>query len=117
MTKPWLSLVVPVYNVAPYLRCCLDSLFAQTRAADEIIVVDDGSTDGCPAILAEYAAKAPKIRVIRQENGGLSAARNIGMANAGGRYLAFVDSDDFIVPAMYERLLTMAQADDLDRAL
>ncbi len=112
-----LSLVVPVYNVAPYLRQCLDSLLAQTRPADEIIVVDDGSTDGCPAILSEYAGKAPQIRVFRQENGGLSAARNTGMAHAGGRYLAFVDSDDFVAPQMYERLLAMAQAGDLDIAL
>lgn len=117
MTAPLLSLVVPVYNVAPYLRCCLDSLLAQTRVADEIIVVDDGSTDGCPTILAEYAAQAPHIRVIRQANGGLSAARNTGMAGAGGRYLAFVDSDDFVAPHMYERLLAMAQADDLEMAL
>jgi glycosyltransferase involved in cell wall biosynthesis len=120
MSEPLLSLVVPVYNVAPYLRQCLDSLLAQTQSVDEIIVVDDGSTDECPAILAEYAGRASRtrqIRVIRQENGGLSAARNTGMALATGRYLAFVDSDDFVAPQMYERLLAMAQADDLDVAL
>jgi heptose III glucuronosyltransferase len=117
MSEPLLSLVVPVYNVAPYLRQCLDSLLAQTQAVDEIIVVDDGSTDECPAILAEYASSTRQIRVVRQENGGLSAARNTGMALATGRYLAFVDSDDFVAPQMYERLLAMAQADDLDVAL
>ena len=121
MTEPLLSLVVPVYNVAPYLRDCLDSLLAQTRVVDEIIVVDDGSTDDCPAILAEYVGKCtpktPQIRVIRQTNGGLSAARNTGLAHAHGRYLAFVDSDDFVAPRMYERLLEMAQADNLDIAL
>lgn len=117
MNEPLLSLVIPVYNVAPYLRQCLDSLCAQTRPVDEIVVVDDGSTDDCPAILAEYAARMPQLRVVRQENGGLSAARNTGMAHATGRYLAFVDSDDFVAPQMYERLLAMAQADDLDVAL
>lgn len=115
--SPLLSLIVPVYNVAPYLCTCLDSLQAQTQPVDEIIVVDDGSTDDCPAILAEYAQRLPQMRVIRQENGGLSAARNTGMRHANGRYLAFVDSDDFVMPTMYAQLLTMAQADDLDIAL
>jgi glycosyltransferase involved in cell wall biosynthesis len=117
MSLPLLSLVIPVYNIAPYLRACLDSLQAQTQAIDEIIVVDDGSTDDCPGILAEYAAKMSNLRVIRQENGGLSAARNTGMQYARGRYLAFVDSDDFVAPQMYERLLSMAQTDNLDIAL
>lgn len=117
MNTPQLSLVMPVYNVAPYLRRCLDSLQAQTQAVDEIIVVDDGSTDDCPAILSEYAAQMPNMRVIRQPNGGLSAARNTGMQHARGCYLAFIDSDDFVAPQMYGHLLAMAQADDLDIAL
>jgi heptose III glucuronosyltransferase len=117
MSAPLLSLVIPVYNVAPYLRRCLDSLQAQTIAIDEIIAVDDGSTDDCPAILAEYALKMPNLRLIRQANGGLSAARNTGMQHAQGRYLAFVDSDDFVAPQMYEKLLAMAQNDNLDIAL
>ncbi|MBV5331891.1 glycosyltransferase [bacterium] len=117
MNTPLLSLVIPVYNVAPYLRTCLDSLLAQTRPIDEIIVVDDGSTDDCPKILDEYADRLPQMRVIRQENGGLSAARNTGIRNARGVYLAFLDSDDFVAPQMYERLLANAQADDLDIAL
>ena len=117
MNAPLLSLVIPVYNVAPYLRACLDSLQAQTQAVSEIIVVDDGSTDDCPRILAEYAGKMSNLRIIRQENGGLSAARNTGMQHASGRYLAFVDSDDFVTPQMYEQLLAMAQADNLDMAL
>lgn len=117
MKTPLLSLVIPVYNVAPYLRACLDSLQAQTKTVDEVIVVDDGSTDNCPVILAEYVAKMPQLRVIRQDNGGLSAARNTGMQHATGRYLAFVDSDDFVAPQMYEHLLAVAQADNLDMAL
>lgn len=117
MSAPLLSIVMPVYNVAPYLSRCLDSLAAQTHRIDELIVVDDGSTDDCPRILAEYAKRLPQMRVIRQENGGLSAARNTGLAQATGQYLAFVDSDDFVAPTMYERLLTLARTDDLDMAL
>lgn len=117
MSTPLLSLVIPVYNVAPWLPTCLDSLLAQTRPIDEIIVVDDGSTDDCPAILASYATRLPQMRVIRQENGGLSAARNTGIKHAQGEYLAFLDSDDFVAPQMYERLLAIAQADDLDLVL
>lgn len=117
MSEALLSLVIPVYNVAPYLGTCLDSLIAQTRPIDEIVVVDDGSTDDCPAILASYAGRLPQMRVIRQENGGLSAARNTGMKQARGKYLAFLDSDDFVAPQIYDRLLAMAQADDLDIAL
>lgn len=114
---PLLSLVIPVYNVAPYLPTCLDSLLAQTQPIDEIIVVDDGSTDDCPAILAGYAERLPQMRVIRQGNGGLSAARNTGLRHAQGKYLAFLDSDDFVAPQTYEHLLAMAQADNLDIAL
>ena len=112
--RPLLTLVIPVYNVAPYLRTCLDSIRQHTPAIDEIVVVDDGSTDECPAILAEYAALLPQMRVIRQENGGLSAARNTGMKHASGKYLAFVDSDDFLAPDAYLRPLERAEAEQLD---
>ncbi|MEI7430987.1 MAG: glycosyltransferase [Betaproteobacteria bacterium] len=117
MTTPLLTLIIPVYNVAPYLRQCLDSLAAQTRPIEEIIIVDDGSTDESPDILKEYAAKMPEIRIIRQENSGQAVARNTGMKHATGRYLAFVDSDDFAAPQMFEHLLDMAQGDHLDIAL
>lgn len=115
--KPKLSLVVPVYNVAPFLAQCLDSLLGQTVRVDEIVVVDDGSTDGCAEILDGYAASHPQIRLIRQANGGLSVARNAGLEQARGEYVAFVDSDDFVAPEMYERLLAMAERDRLDMAL
>ena len=101
MSTPQLSVVVPVYNVAPYLPACLDSLAAHVPPIDELIVVDDGSTDDCPAILAAYRDKLPNMRIIRQENGGLSAARNSGLRAASGTWLAFVDSDDFIAPDTY----------------
>ena len=117
MNAPLLSVVMPVYNVAAYLPACLDSLAAQTLAPDEIIAVDDGSTDGCAEILAEYAERMPRLRVIRQDNGGLSAARNAGLDAARGKWLAFIDSDDFVASDMYERLVTMAEADDLDMAI
>ena len=114
MNRPMLSLVVPVYNVAPYLRQCLDSLQAQAKVVDEIIAVDDGSTDDSPAILAEYARRLPQMRVIRQENGGLSAARNTGMRHASGKYLAFVDSDDFLAADAYRLPLERAETEQLD---
>lgn len=116
MSAPRLSLVVPVYNVAAYLPACLESLAALTPAADEIIAVDDGSTDDCPAILAAWRERLPALRVIRQENGGLSAARNTGLRHATGTWLAFVDSDDLVFPDAYGRLLAMAEADGLDMA-
>lgn len=117
MTVPLLSLVIPVYNVAPYLPRCLESLCALRPPADEIIVVDDGSTDDCPRILADFASRLPQMRVIRQANGGLSAARNTGLDAARGKYLAFVDSDDFVSPDAYAEALRMAQDEQLDMVL
>lgn len=115
--RPLLSLVMPVYNVAAFLPACLDSLVAQTRQPDEIIAVDDGSTDDCPAILASYADQLPQMRVIRQVNGGLSDARNTGLNHANGEWLVFLDSDDRLAPQHCERALKMAQRDDLDMGL
>jgi heptose III glucuronosyltransferase len=117
MTTPLLSLVVPVYNVASYLPRCLESLAALNPPADEIIVVDDGSNDECPRILAEFAARLPQMRVIRQKNGGLSAARNTGLDAATGKYLVFVDSDDFVSPDAYAEALRLAEAEQLDMVL
>ena len=117
MSQPMLSIVMPVYNVAAYLPACLDSLMAQTFPPDEIIAVDDGSTDACPQILADYARQMPNLRIIRQENGGLSVARNTGINHARGKWLAFVDSDDFVAPDMFRTLLETAEQDDLDMVL
>lgn len=108
---------MPIYNVATFLPACLDSLAAQTLAPDEIIAVDDGSTDACPQILADYAKRMSNLRIIRQDNAGLSVARNTGLDHARGKWLAFVDSDDFVAPDMYARLVAMAEAYDLDMAL
>lgn len=114
MNAPRLSLVVPAYNVAAYLPHCLESLAALDPAADEIIAVDDGSTDGSARILEDFCARLPSLRVLRQANSGASVARNNGLAAARGRYLAFVDADDFLAPDAFRIPLDRAAALDLD---
>lgn len=109
-----ISVIVPVYNVAPYLRKCLDSLCAQTYQNLEILVVDDGSTDESGRICDEYAKCHSQIRVFHTENHGLSAARNDGLNHATGTYVGFVDSDDWVEPETFEtlhRLITVASAE------
>lgn len=91
------SIIIPVYNVAPYLRECLDSVIAQTFTEWEAICVDDGSTDGSGAILDEYSAKDARLKVIHKTNGGVSTARNIAMGIASGTYVVFVDADDVLM--------------------
>lgn len=117
MCQPLISVIVPVYNVEKYLKKCVDSILAQTYANLEIILVDDGSPDNCPAICDEYSKKDSRIVVIHKENGGLSDARNAGLEIARGEYIGFVDSDDYIAPEMYEVLLFTAQKNDADIAL
>jgi glycosyltransferase involved in cell wall biosynthesis len=112
-----LSLVVPVYNVAPFLPRFLESLGSVTAETAEILIVDDGSTDECPRLLAEFAQSRPHVRIIRRTNGGLSAARNTGLEAAKGRYVAFADSDDWFDAGYYERLLGLCVAHDLDMAV
>jgi glycosyltransferase EpsJ len=112
-----LSVILPVYNVQAYLPACLDSLMAQTLQPDEIIAIDDGSTDDCPQILADYALRMSNLRIIRQVNGGLSAARNTGLDVAQGEYIAFVDSDDFLEPNIFATGLQQMQGNKLDMLL
>jgi glycosyltransferase involved in cell wall biosynthesis len=100
-----ISVVVPVYNVESYLAECLDSLLAQTVRDLEVVIVNDGSTDGSAAIAEQYVARDPRFRVVTQENGGLSKARNAGIDAATGDYLAFLDSDDRLPPDAYRLLL------------
>ncbi len=114
---PELSIIVPVYRVEPYLRRCVDSILAQTFRDFELILVDDGSPDGCPAICDEYAAKDSRVLVIHQENRGVSAARNAALDIARGSYIGFVDSDDWIDPQMYEKLITAIQENHRDVAI
>jgi len=102
---PIISVIVPVYNVEIYLKQCVDSIINQTLREIEIILVDDGSTDKSPQICDEYAVSDKRIRVIHQNNGGVSAARNAGLRSAQGEYIAFVDSDDRVVPEYLSILL------------
>lgn len=102
--KPLISVIIPVYGVEKYLKRAVDSVLAQTYRNLEIILVDDGSPDACPAICDEYAAKEARVRVIHKENGGLSDARNAGLDIAGGDYIAFLDSDDYFAPFFIEVL-------------
>ena len=109
-----LSIIVPIYNVAPYLRKCVDSLITQDISDYEIILVDDGSPDECPQICDEYVEKYDSIRVVHQENAGLSAARNSGINVAMGDYILFVDSDDYLQPNILGTLMEQAERDNLD---
>lgn len=101
---PLVTIIVPVYNVHAYVGECVESLLHQTYTNLEIILVDDGSTDGSGAVCDEYAEKDSRIRVIHQENQGPSAARNAGLDHASGEYAAFVDSDDVVASVFTERL-------------
>ena len=114
---PLLSIIVPVYNVENHLPKCIDSILAQTFTDFELILVEDGSPDGCPALCDAAAAKDARVRVIHQKNGGLSAARNAGLDVARGAWIGFVDSDDYIAPEMYEALYQAVQSTGADLAL
>ena len=111
-----LSIIVPVYNVEKYLRKCIDSLLVQDLLSDdyEIILVDDGSTDQGGAICDEYAENNPNVKVIHQQNGGLSAARNRGIDASEGKYIQFVDSDDYLEPNVLKALVDRMEGDALD---
>lgn len=107
-----ISIIVPVYNVEPWLRQCIESIICQTYRNLDIILIDDGSTDGSVAICDEYAAKDARVRVFHTENRGLSGARNFGIERAmecSSEYIGFVDGDDWIEPDMYEILLRYAE--------
>ena len=108
------SIIVPCYNVAPYLDACLDSLVNQTMPDIEIICVNDGSTDDTPALLSAWAGRDSRVRVIDRENGGQGAARNTGMDVAEGEYIGFADPDDYVEHSMYARLLEEARRHDTD---
>ena len=115
---PRVSVIIPVYNAAPYLRRCLDSVCGQTFRNIEIICVDDGSTDGSAAILAACAARDVRVRVLSQANRGQGSARNHGMRTACGEYIYFVDADDELAqPDAVERIAGMMDAQSLDLAL
>lgn len=108
------SVIVPVYNVGKYLEKCLDSLVNQTLEDMEIIVVNDGSTDNSKSIIEEFASKYSNIVSLNKKNGGLSDARNYGIPYATGKYIGFVDSDDYVDIDMYERLYNKAEEGNFD---
>ena len=109
-----ISVIVPVYNVEPYLGKCLDSIVNQTYRDLEILVIDDGYTDRCKVICDEYKNRDERIRVFHTENRGLSAARNIGLNEANGEWIGFVDSDDWIESDMFETLVKKAEKSSSD---
>ena len=115
--KPLVSIIIPVYNVEKYLDKCITSVVNQTYQKLEIILIDDGSPDNCPALCDQWQAKDNRIKVIHQQNGGLSVARNEGLKLATGEFIGFVDSDDWIESEMYETLLTVLLETDADIAV
>jgi len=113
MQTPKVSVIVPVYNVEPYLRRCLDSILAQTFSDFEAVLVDDGSTDHSGAICDEYAVRDARFKTIHIPNGGVSSARNMGLKQAKGMWVAFVDADDCVSPDYLQHLYNgLAGADD-----
>lgn len=109
-----ITVIIPVYKVENYIHRCVDSVINQTYSSLEIILVDDGSPDRCPAICDQYAEQDKRIKVIHKTNGGLASARNAGMKNATGKYLFFVDSDDWLDPDGLEKLYYLAEEHKVD---
>ena len=109
-----ISIIVPIYNVEKYLRKCIDSILNQSYDNLQIILVDDGSPDNCPKICDEYLNKDNRIQVIHKSNGGLSSARNAGIKVANGKYIAFIDSDDYIELNMIEKLVNAIEKSNAD---
>lgn len=109
ITKPLISVVVPIYKVEKYLRQCVDSILSQTLTDIEVILVDDGSPDSCPSIVDEYAAADSRVVAIHQPNGGYGKAVNTGIARASAPYVGIIESDDWIEPTMYEKLYKRAK--------
>lgn len=112
--EPKVSVVVPIYKVERYLRQCVDSILAQTLQEIEVILVDDGSPDACPAMVDEFAARDSRVVAVHQPNGGYGKAVNHGISLARAPYIGIIESDDWIKPAMYEKLYTRATATGAD---
>lgn len=111
MPSPKISVIVPVYNAGKWLQRCIDSILAQTFTDFELLLIDDGSTDNSGAICDEYAEQDSRIRVFHKPNGGVSSARNLGLDNARGEWITFVDSDDWIISAYLSSLLGDEEVD------
>lgn len=115
--NPLISVIVAVYNAEEWLHRCIDSIINQTYTNLEIILVDDGSVDGSSQICDEYAEKDKRIKIVHKPNGGVSDATNTGLSMAHGDYIGFVDNDDYIVPEMYEELLSAITENNVDMVL
>lgn len=111
MKVPVVSLIVPVYNVEKYLHKCLDSILSQTFTDFELLLINDGSKDNSGGICDEYAIKDSRVRVFHKENGGVSKARNLGIDKAHGKWIAFIDSDDWVDNTYFEHLLKYEQVE------
>lgn len=109
-----ISVIVPIYKIEAYLPKCIDSLLNQSFSGFELILVNDGSPDNCPKICNQYGAKDSRIRVVHKENGGLLSARKAGLKKAKGRYIAFVDGDDWVDKFYLDTLFKLAEANDAD---
>lgn len=117
MNQGFVSIIVPVYKAEKYIHQCIDSLLAQTYRNIEVILVDDGSPDHCGKICDEYAAKDSRVKVIHQQNGGVSVARQTGIDHATGEYSIHADPDDWVNPNMIEELVAKAVADNADMVI
>lgn len=116
-TNPGLSVIVPVYNVERYLKDCIESILNQSYTDYELIIVDDGSCDGSSQICDDYAKADNRVQVIHKKNGGASSARNVGLHLAQGKYVSFIDSDDYIGDDFYKYLINGAEESDADIAI
>lgn len=114
LSLPLISIIIPVYNVEKYLDRCVNSVVNQTYKNLEIIIVDDGSPDNCPALCDEWAKKDSRITVLHKQNGGLSSARNFGFSHSNGEFISYVDSDDFISSIYVEKLYEMLNQNEAD---
>ena len=117
MNQGLVSIIVPVYKAEKYIHQCIDSLLAQTYRNIEVILVDDGSPDHCGKICDEYAAKDSRVKVIHQQNGGVSVARQTGIDHATGEYSIHADPDDWVELNMIEELVAKAVADNADMVI
>lgn len=115
--KPELSIVVPIFNVSAYLHECVNSILSQTFTDFELILVDDGSTDGSSDICDKFAQSDSRVRVIHKENGGVVSARKVGIQAAVGKYAGYVDGDDWIDPLMYEKMIFYIKKHDCDMVM
>ena len=112
--NPLVSVIIPVYNVEKYLRQCLDSVLAQTYTKYEVLLIDDGSTDSSADICREYCKKDSRFKLYQKQNGGASSARNLGLENASGDYLFFLDSDDWIDVDSINKMVHIALHENVD---